>query len=192
MDYPCSQKIERLLKLDGLRQRFETAWRAGQRPRLDRYLDEVEPADRETVFGDLLGVEIELRQQRGEQPDVVEYQRRFAGYEAQVAAVFRELQAGAMPHPAPLGPGDVVGDFRIARQIGRGGMGVVYEAEQLSLGRRVALKALAPDSPVSDNARARFLREARAAASLHHTHIVPVLEVGEQNGPLFYVMQLIR
>lgn len=192
MDSPCSQKIERLLRLDGLRQRFETAWRAGQRPRLDRYLDEVEPADREIVFSDLLGVEIELRQQRGEQPDVVEYQGRFAGHAAQVAAVFRELQAGAMPYPAPLGPGDVVGDFRIGREIGRGGMGVVYEAEQLSLGRRVALKALAPDSPVSENARARFLREARAAASLHHTHIVPVLEVGEQNGMLFYVMQLIR
>lgn len=192
MDADSSPQIQRLLKLDALRQRFETAWRAGQRPSLQQYLDEVEAADRETALADLLGVEVELRQDGGEQPQVAEYRQRFPQHAAQVLAVFGELQARVPFHRPSLGPGTVVGDFRLGRELGRGGMGIVYEAEQLLLGRRVALKVLAPDRRASSNARARFVREARAAASLHHTNIVPVLEVGEHEGTLFYAMQLIR
>ena len=70
-------------------------------------------------------------------------------------------------------------------------MGVVYEAEQESLGRRVALKVLPAHLLADDHLRARFLREAQAAARLHHTNIVPVFAVGEQDGMCFYVMQLI-
>jgi serine/threonine-protein kinase len=84
-----------------------------------------------------------------------------------------------------------VGDFRILREVGRGGMGVVYEAEQESLGRRVALKVL-PESALSDSRHVlRFQREARAAARLHHTNIVPVFGVGHEGGHHYYVMQFI-
>jgi serine/threonine-protein kinase len=85
-----------------------------------------------------------------------------------------------------------LGDFRILREVGRGGMGVVYEAEQESLGRRVALKVLG--TPALQNAAQvrRFEREARAAARLHHTNIVPVFGVGEQEGLRYYVMQFIQ
>jgi tetratricopeptide (TPR) repeat protein len=84
-----------------------------------------------------------------------------------------------------------LGDFRVLREAGRGGMGVVYEAEQESLGRRVALKVLAAHA-VPDPAQVkRFEREARAAAQLHHTNIVPVFGVGEQNGLHYYAMQFI-
>jgi WD40 repeat protein len=81
-------------------------------------------------------------------------------------------------------------DYRILREIGRGGMGIVYEAEQVSLGRRVALKVLLqqPDPLL----RQRFEREARAAARLHHTNIVPVFGVGEHDGQPYYVMQFIQ
>ncbi|MGO9470299.1 MAG: protein kinase domain-containing protein, partial [Isosphaeraceae bacterium] len=84
-----------------------------------------------------------------------------------------------------------LGDFRVLREAGRGGMGVVYEAEQESLGRRVALKVLATHA-IADAAQVRrFEREARAAAQLHHTNIVPVFGVGEQDGLHYYAMQFI-
>ncbi len=84
-----------------------------------------------------------------------------------------------------------LGDFRLLREAGRGGMGVVYEAEQESLGRRVALKVLAAHA-IADPAQVkRFEREARAAAQLHHTNIVPVFGVGEQDGLHYYAMQFI-
>src|SRR5262249_37695843 len=74
---------------------------------------------------------------------------------------------------------------------GRGGMGVVYEAEQESLGRRVALKVLPGHALLDPRQLARFHREARAAAKLHHTNIVPVFGVGQQDGLHYYVMQFI-
>jgi hypothetical protein len=85
-----------------------------------------------------------------------------------------------------------LGDFRLFREIGRGGMAIVYEAEQISLRRRVALKVL-PCSAVPDNrTRERFQLEARAAALLHHTHIVPVYAVGSEGDQHYYAMQLIE
>jgi serine/threonine-protein kinase len=85
-----------------------------------------------------------------------------------------------------------LGDFRILREVGRGGMGVVYEAEQESLGRRVALKVLATHALTDPAQVSRFEREARAAARLHHTNIVPVFGVGGQDGLHYYVMQFIQ
>ena len=85
-----------------------------------------------------------------------------------------------------------LGDFRILREAGRGGMGVVYEALQESLGRRVALKVLAAHAIPDPVQLRRFEREARAAAHLHHTNIVPVFGVGEQDGLHYYVMQFIE
>ncbi len=84
-----------------------------------------------------------------------------------------------------------LGDYRILREVGRGGMGVVYEAEQESLGRRVALKVLGAHGPRDPKHLLRFQREARAAAKLHHTNIVPVFGVGESEGMHYYVMQFI-
>ena len=71
-------------------------------------------------------------------------------------------------------------------------MGVVYEAEQISLGRRVALKVLPRELVMDTAAKRRFEREARAAARLHHTNIVPVFGVGEHEGVPYYVMQFIQ
>ncbi|HEV3120351.1 MAG TPA: serine/threonine-protein kinase, partial [Isosphaeraceae bacterium] len=85
-----------------------------------------------------------------------------------------------------------IGEFRLLREVGRGGMGVVYEAEQESLGRRVALKVL-PAGALTDKKQVRrFEREARSAARLHHTNIVPVFGVGQHEGTHFYVMQFIQ
>jgi serine/threonine protein kinase len=94
----------------------------------------------------------------------------------------REVEAG-------LGQ---IGDYRLLREIGRGGMGVVYEAEQQSLRRRVALKMLPLVGGVDPRQLQRFRNEAEAAAHLHHTHIVPVFAVGSERGVHFYAMQYIQ
>ena len=89
---------------------------------------------------------------------------------------------------APRESIEQLGDYRIIGEIGRGGMGVVYEAEQLTLGRRVAIKVL-PRAALDDSTRlARFEREARTAAILHHTNIVPIFGTGESDGHHFFVM----
>jgi serine/threonine protein kinase/tetratricopeptide (TPR) repeat protein len=84
-----------------------------------------------------------------------------------------------------------LGDFEIAREVGRGGMGVVYEALQVSLNRRVALKVLSGSLGLTPKAVQRFRREAEAAAKLHHTNIVPVYATGEEDNTHFYAMELI-
>jgi serine/threonine protein kinase/outer membrane protein assembly factor BamB len=90
----------------------------------------------------------------------------------------------------PSGEPTVLGDFRLIREIGRGGMGVVYEAEQSSLHRRVALKVLR--FGIADTeAMKRFRREAETVARLHHTNIVPIFAVGCEHGVHYYAMQLI-
>lgn len=84
-----------------------------------------------------------------------------------------------------------IGDFRVLHEVGRGGMGVVYEAEQISLRRRVALKVLPFAAAVDPRHLQRFHNEAQAAAQLHHTHIVPVFAVGSEKGVHYYAMQFI-
>ena len=141
--------------------------------------------------------EFVARLKQGERPDVEEYTALHPEHAAVLREVLAALQlversaAGAGPAPAdePL-PG-YLGDFRILREVGRGGMGVVYEAEQLSLGRRVALKVLPFASTMDPRHLQRFQNEARAAASLHHEHIVPVYAVGQERGVHYYAMQFI-
>jgi predicted Ser/Thr protein kinase len=85
-----------------------------------------------------------------------------------------------------------LGDFRILREVGRGGMGAVYEAEEKSLGRRVALKVLRFAAVSEPEAVTRFQREAETVAGLHHTNIVPIFSVGSEHGINFYAMQFIE
>ncbi len=101
--------------------------------------------------------------------------------------------AGRTPHEADafVPVEGVLGDFRILREIGRGGMGIVYEAEQISLGRRVALKVLPFASVLDGRQLQRFKNEALAAASLDHPHIVNVIAVGCERAVHFYAMRLV-
>jgi serine/threonine-protein kinase len=95
------------------------------------------------------------------------------------------------PQPAPEWQFGTLGDFRLLREVGRGGMGVVYEAEQISLNRRVALKVLPFAGALDAKQLQRFKNEAQAAAGLHHTNIVPVHAVGCERGVHYYAMQFI-
>ena len=160
-------------------------------------------SDRHPV--DVLAEDFVQRRRAGETPSLTEYVERNPEWADEIREVFPALvdienvrpltgerggPALAAPPVAATRP-DRLGDFRLIREIGRGGMGIVYEAEQVSLGRRVALKLLAHHAQFDPRQKKRFEREARAAARLHHTNIVPVFGVGEHEGTLYYVMQFI-
>src|SRR6516162_1935049 len=156
------------------------------------------PEDR---IGELAEAFLE-QHRRGERPAVEEYAAAHPELAGEIRRLFpallmmEELRPAASDltggYEAPCGTApERLGDYRILREVGRGGMGVVYEAEQESLGRRVALKVLAAHGLRHPKQLLRFHREARAAAKLHHTHIVPVFGVGECEGQHYYVMQFI-
>jgi hypothetical protein len=88
--------------------------------------------------------------------------------------------------------GDLLGGCRLDRLAARGGMGVVWEATQLALGRRVALKVISPQLADDEEFRERFVREAQVAASVHHPNIVDVYDAGEQDGLLWLVMRFVE
>ena len=94
--------------------------------------------------------------------------------------------------PARPRPPEQLGDYRILREVGRGGMGIVYEAEQESLGRHVALKVLPPHVLLNPRPAAAIPARGAGGGRLHHTNIVPVFGVGEQRRLHYYVMQFIQ
>lgn len=151
--------------------------------------------DRDPV--DVLAEEFADLLRRGEHPSVSDYAAAHPQHADELkellpaVAQMEMLKRFRTPNAATPSLPDRLGDFRIVRELGRGGMGVVFEAVQESLGRPVALKVLARHAQLDATRRERFVREAQAAAKLHHTNIVPVFGVGEQDGLPYYVMQLI-
>ena len=93
---------------------------------------------------------------------------------------------------ADLGPGSVFGPYRLESLLGRGGMSVVYLAEDTRLARHVAIKVLAPELAADEAFRSRFVRESQLAAGLDHPNIVPVFEAGETDGQLYIAMRYVR
>jgi len=163
------------------------------------------PSSADLAF-DLLVDELIARLQAGEAPDWLALAREHPEYVDRLRSMAQALEAlgdlsragdSALSGVAPL-PGaedfvpGVLGDFRLLREVGRGGMGVVYEAEQVSLNRPVALKVLPLAATMNPRQLERFRHEARAAALLHHPHIVPVYGVGCERGVHYYAMQLIE
>src|SRR6266849_3568859 len=169
---------------------------------MDTPSSEVNPLDR-------LAEEFVARHRRGEQPSVAEYTAKHPELAEEIRDLFPALvmmedvrpdkgdATGAFSTVSDADHGDGkklerLGDYRILREVGRGGMGIVYEAEQESLGRHVALKVLPAHALLDPQRLRRFTREAKAAARLHHTNIVPVYGVGESDGLHYYVMQFIQ
>jgi hypothetical protein len=147
------------------------------------------------------------RFRRGERPSIEEYAAQhpelaeeirsllpalvMLEQEKSIAGSATGLNGEAVSPAANPGPRRL-GDYLILREIGRGGMGIVYEAVQQSLGRQVALKVLPQQALAGSSQLERFRLEARAAARLHHTNIVPVFGVGECEGVHYYAMQFIQ
>jgi eukaryotic-like serine/threonine-protein kinase len=153
-----------------------------------------------------LAYEFADRYRRGERPSLTEYTGKHPELAAEIRDIFPALvvieQFGSFAGP-PTGPHAQtatsdgaaprqLGEYRILREVARGGMGIVYEAVQESLGRHVALKVLPFQSLSDANHLERFRREAQAAAKLHHTNIVPIFGVGEDKGVHYFAMQFIK
>ena len=138
----------------------------------------------------------------GERPEVEEYVQRYPQLDTVLRQMLptlgllrgsaRDRSALASESSEPITPEGLLGDYRLVREVGRGGMGVVYEAVQISLGRRVAVKVLPFASSLDTKQLQRFKNEAQAAALLHHRSIVPVHGVGCDRGVHYYAMQFIE
>ncbi len=164
-------------------------------------MTEIENEDRDPL--EILAADFLERHRRGEHPAISEYTARHPDLAVEIEDLFPAIVAveqfkahrlGTSSGPASLGGVRLerLGDFRILGEIGRGGMGIVYEAYQESLGRHVAVKVLPRQALLDPKQLERFQREAQTAARLHHSNIVPLFGVGEQDGFHYLVMQLIR
>jgi eukaryotic-like serine/threonine-protein kinase len=150
---------------------------------LAAYLSELE-AGRRPSREELLECNPEIADALADCLDVLEFVHSAAG---------QESSNGPLPHPKDtLPPDTILGEYRLVREIGRGGMGIVYEAEQVSLGRRVALKVLSGAAALDPLKLQRFRIETQAVAQLHHPHIVPIFAIGGERGTQYYAMQYIE
>lgn len=148
---------------------------------------------------DVLAEEFADRLRNGEHPSIDEYVTRFPQYAEVLRSVLEPIEAvervsslhAAQQAMQSMRPPKQLGDFRIVRELGRGGMGIVYEAVQRSLNRRVALKVINAMISDTEQNRNRFQREAESVAGLHHTNIVQVYGSGQDHGVHYYAMQLI-
>lgn len=207
---------------DRLSHEFESSWQLGHRPRIESFLDRTPAPFRPVLFKRLLAREVALRRDVGESPSSDEYFERFATEQELISAVFKVGVATdpATDAPAPLtgptlpftesdriraellvpteraecasaGPPDLPG-YLVHREVGRGGMGVVYEATQLSTNRHVALKVLSPRFAADREMVDQFVREARLAGNLDDSRLITVFDVMVDCTPPVIVMRYIE
>lgn len=219
-DATSDSEIAFQFRLDRICREFERRRGSASPPTIEETLAQVEPERREAALSELLAIEVELRLAAGDSPSQEEYQLRLPAAAELITRAFAEAQAavpaqlpgttGAFGLPAHDRPGaslspqparsdqdawrlrERLGDYRIIREIGRGGMGIVYEAIQESLGRRVALKILPFAASLNPTASLRFQQEAFTAAKLKHWGIVSVYDAGTENGIPYIAMELIE
>jgi WD40 repeat protein/tRNA A-37 threonylcarbamoyl transferase component Bud32 len=194
--------------------RFEFAWRAGDRPQIEAFLGGTSQENRPGLLRHLLEVEIEYRAEIGESAHLSEYRHRFPGYESLVDSVFAEfLRQSQIDRPSELessiarrwdSPSSVdavssapsvfpdISGSQILSELGRGGMGIVYKARQIRLNRLCAVKITLPGKHNCTEFRTRFLAEAETIARLRHPNIVQIYGMGEHDGRPYFEMEYIE
>lgn len=204
-----------LMQIDSACDRFEQDCRAGRSPDLGEYLAGASADVRARLLRELLTLDREYRRGRGERADAEFYRERFPEHADVVDSVFRSLTVVSAAPGGSVEPdgetqwvepvsegqkGEREGSgydelrptgYEVTRLLGRGGMGVVYEARQIALDRLVAIKVVRSGSFASDAEVVRFRNEAEAVAQLDHPHIVPIYEVGSYRGRHFFSMKRI-
>ena len=216
--------IERDFRLDATRigreldlecDRFEAAWRAGGRPRIEDFLGDRADPDRPVLLCYLLAVELDYRRGLREVPEPSEYRSRFPGDEGLIDSVFADLAGrsrvmrvsdletidvwtgpdGPRSGHATGRPPDAlpnIAGFEVLSELGRGGMGVVYKARHLRLNRLCALKMFLHGEHSDFEVRARFLAEAATIAKLRHPNIVQIHGLGDHDGQPYFEMEYIE
>jgi len=188
-------RADRLLPLETKRHidqiclAFEAAWQGPLAPQIETYLNQIEEPERSTLLRELLVLDLDYRLRSGQTPTPDDYLRQLPHDSQIVAEAFRTGALGAIPSAGTRIR--YFGDYELLEEIGRGGMGVVYKARQLSLDRIVAVKMILAGHFASAAEVERFRREAVAAAGLQHPGIVPIHEIGEQQGLHYFAMDYI-
>jgi WD40 repeat protein len=186
--------------------RFETAWKAGDRPTIEAYLADVTEPLLSVLLRELLLLDADYRRRRHEDIPPADYAARFpqvpAGWlETALAPPARADGATPTSDPAasqtvrlapPPAAGTRLGDYELLEVLGRGGMGVVWKARQLGANRLVAVKLILAAELAGEADVRRFCAEAEIAAGLDHPNLVPLYEVGEDQGRHFFSMKLIQ
>jgi tetratricopeptide (TPR) repeat protein len=204
----AEESLARAQRLDAVCCRFEDAWSAGGRPRIEDYLSATPEADRAALLQELIPLEVYYRRGAGDEPLAAEYQARFPSLDpawvdqAVAPPPDCSLPAGAGKEPPiPADPDSsgrsaagapAVAGYEILGELGRGAMGVVYRARQVGLNRLVALKMILAGDHAGPQELARFRREAEAVARLRHPHIVQIHEVGEQGGLPYFSLEYVE
>ena len=188
-------------RVDQICTEFDAAWQTGTPPRLEDYLERVHAADQAELLPELVLVELCYRRQRGEEPRAEEYMERFphaaATLRDQIAAdqalerngsatAVGTTQAGPDPLHWPEVPG-----YEIVGELGRGGMGVVYNARHQKLNRTVALKMILSGGHAAQEDLVRFLAEAETVAGLQHPNLVQLYEFGEHGNLPYFTLEYV-
>jgi WD40 repeat protein/predicted Ser/Thr protein kinase len=193
--------VKSSLAVDSICDRFESLCRGSDLPNLESFLGDLDEAARRAAFFELLALDVEYRQDRGESVSADEYLDRFPEFAEQVRGFFAEqaqldTQTAQQTKPTvterPSLAGTRIGPYDVLSEISRGGMGVVYQARQAGLDRLVAVKVIVAGPLATPAYIARFQAEARMSARLQHPSIVSIYEVGESNGLHYFSMEFVN
>jgi serine/threonine protein kinase/WD40 repeat protein/Flp pilus assembly protein TadD len=184
--------------LDAVCRRFEQAWKAAaspsRRPRIADYLGDTPEPERSALLQELIGLEIAYRRRAGETPQLEAYRVQFPSLDAAALAAASGTPAPTVLRAAspPAAKVPEIPGYEVVAELGRGGMGVVYQAWQIDLHRLVALKMVLAGAHASAEELARFRTEAEAVARLQHPHIVQIYDIGQRDRHPYMALEYVE